>query len=124
MWSDMMNDADKLLIISTDPLVAALLGAWAELERYRPVFDQGGESPQAAVERHRPALLLVDVEHRDGASDEFLRRQREAGRPVVLYGSGRTREDVRARAERHGLGWLVLPADRTAFADTLAKAVE
>ena len=119
-----MSASDKLLIISTDPVVAALLGAWAELARYRPVFDQGGETPQVAVERHRPALLLVDIEHRDGASDEFLARQREAGRPVVLYGSGRTRDDVRARAERHGLEWLVLPTERGAFADALARAVK
>jgi DNA-binding NtrC family response regulator len=119
-----MNDADKLLIISTDPLVAALLGAWAELERYRPVFDEGNEPPQAAVDRHRPALLLVDIEHRDGASDEFLRRQREAGRPVILYGSRRTRDDVRSRAERHKLEWLVLPTEPGAFSGTLAKAMK
>jgi DNA-binding response OmpR family regulator len=118
-----MNASDKLLIISTDPLVAALLGLWAEFAHYRPVFDQGEEPPQAAVERHRPGLLLVDIEHRDGASDTFLQRQRAAGRPVVLYGSERTREAVRSRAERHGLEWLVLPAERSALADTLAKAL-
>jgi DNA-binding NtrC family response regulator len=119
-----MDASDKLLIISTDPLVAALLGGWAELARYRPVFDQGGEPPQAAVARHRPGLLLVDIEHRDGASDAFLRRQREAGLPVILYGSGRRRDDVRSRAERHGLAWLLLPADQATFTDTLSKAAE
>ena len=113
----------KVLIVSTDPLVGALLGILAELEGCSVAFDDGHESPWAAVEHHRPELLLVDVDHRDGASDAFLEHVRRAGLKVILYGPRQVPPKVRTRAEERALPWFTLPVAHQEFSRTLEAAL-
>ena len=113
----------KVLIVSTDPVVGALLGSLAELQGYSVAFDDGHESPWAAVSHHRPKLLLVDVDHRDGASDAFLEDMREAGIPVILYGPRQVPPKVRARAQECALPWLTLPVGHQEFSRTLKETL-
>ena len=113
----------KVLIVSTDPVVGALLGLLAELEGCAVTFDDGHESPWAAVEHHRPQLLLVDVDHRDGASDAFLEHVRRAGLKVILYGPRQVPPKVKARAEECALPWFTLPLAGEEFSQTLKETL-
>ena len=113
----------KVLIVSTDPFIGALLGLLAELHGCSVAFDDGHESPRAAVRHHRPELLLVDVDHRDGASGAFLGDMRKAGIKVILYGPRQTPPRVRARAEECALPWLALPVGHQEFSQTLRETL-
>jgi DNA-binding response OmpR family regulator len=112
-----------VLIVSTDPLLAALLGLLVELQGHRPVFDQGGESPAEALARHHPRLVLVDADHHDGFSAAFLERARRSGAGVVVFSPGRPDGEVRQLARERGLVALALPTDRVAFRRTLGEAL-
>ena len=95
----------------------------AELHGCSVAFEDGHESPWAAVEQYRPELLLVDVDHRDGASDEFLEDMRKAGVKVILYGPRQEPPKVRTRAEECGLAFFTLPVAHEEFSHTLKQAL-
>ena len=118
-----MKSGSIVLIVSTDPVVGALLGLLVEAEQHRPVYDQGDESPQAALSRHQPRLALVDVEHRDGFSPEFMAHAEREGIRVVAFGHRHLPGDLRQRPETRDLPWLALPTDRATFGRTLAEAL-
>jgi hypothetical protein len=82
----------KVLVLSDQPMTAALLGMLLELEGYEPAFGQEGENAEAALVRVRP-LLVVLVDHAlDVAkSDLFLARAARRQVGVVTFrahGSG------------------------------------
>ncbi len=113
-----------VLIVSTDPLTAALLGAFSELEQLSvAVHDDPAESPAAAIARHQPDLVLVDVDHPDGFQPDLLARLRLSGIAVVAFSPGRLGPDVRALAEPHGLPWIELPLDPARFREVLREAL-
>src|SRR6478609_8179413 len=55
-----------VLVLSSDPLAAALLGAAIELAGLAPRFPQSAESPRNALLRVRPRLVFIDCDHEDG----------------------------------------------------------
>ena len=118
-----MMSGSAVLIVSTDPVISALLGLLVEAEEHRPVYDHGDESPQAALNRHQPRLALVDVEHRDGFSPEFLAHAEREGVRIVAFGHRHPPSELRQRAETRDLPWLALPTDRSTFGRTLAEAL-
>ena len=117
------REGSTVLVVSTDPVIAGLLGLLVELERHRPAYAEGGESPQAALTRHRPHLVLVDIEHRDGFSDAFLTHAAREGAQVVAFGHRQSPDELREQAEARALPWLELPTDRATFGQTLAEAL-
>ena len=112
-----------VLVVSTDPVIAGLLGLLVELERHRPAYAAGEESPLAAISRHHPHLLLVDAEHRDGFSDEFLAHPEREGARVVVFGHRHPAGEVRQRAEARSLPYVLLPTDSGTFRRTLTEAL-
>ena len=119
-------DATKgstVLVVSTDPVIGGLLGLLVELEEHRPVYAAGEPSPQAALVRHRPQLVLVDVEHRDGFSPEFLAHAERAGVNVLAFGHRHPAGEVHRRAVECGVPYVLLPIDRATFARTLSEAL-
>ncbi|MDQ3809854.1 MAG: hypothetical protein M3336_06140 [Chloroflexota bacterium] len=104
-------------------MIAGLLGILVELERHHPAYAAGEESPQAAVSRYRPRLVLVDAEHRDGFSDPFLAHARREGAQVVVFGHRHPSGEVRQQAEARQLPWVLLPTDPETFRRTLAEAL-
>ena len=116
-------EGSTVLVVSTDPVLAALLGLLAELGRHHPVYARGEERPQAALSRYRPRLVLLDVEHTDGFSDAFLTHAKHEGAKVLVFGRNHPGGDLRQRAEARQVPWLALPTDPATFARTLAEAL-
>jgi DNA-binding response OmpR family regulator len=118
-----MDDMSSVLIVSTDSPTATLLGAFAEVEGYEvTIHDDARETPDAALQRSNPDLILVDIDHPDGFSAEFLRRLRREGIPAVAFSPGRLTSEVRERAEPYGLATVTLPIDPAAFGAILRRS--
>src|SRR5260221_11779295 len=68
------NDVSRhaILVFSSDALAAALLAAAAELAGYAPHLPRTAASARSAVRRRRPRLVLIDVDHDETCSDEFI----------------------------------------------------
>ena len=108
----------KILILAREPLVAALVGLLLELDKYEPAFALPNESPEEAVRRVRPFLvLLLDGALEEASSDVFHARLK--GTPVVLFGTPSNEAAVRVVANERGLTWFTMPVNR----ETLVRAV-
>jgi len=98
--------------------VAALVGLLLELDKYEPAFALPDESPEEAVRRVRPFLvLLLDGAFDEASSDVFHARLK--GIPVVLFATPRNEGAVRTLANERNLPWFTMPVDR----QTLVRAV-
>jgi DNA-binding response OmpR family regulator len=112
-----------LLIVSTDSPTATLLGAFAEVEGYDvSVHDDARETPNAAIRRARPHLILIDIDHPDGFAPDFLRHLESEGIPAVAFSPGRLTSEVLERTRPYGLPAITLPIDPGAFATVLRRA--
>jgi DNA-binding response OmpR family regulator len=111
-----------VLIVSTDSPTATLLGAFAEVEGYEvSIHDDARESPYAAIQRSRPDLILLDIDHPDGFAPDFLRELQASGIHAVAFSPGRLTSEVRERAEPYGLPTITLPIDPAAFRTELRR---
>ena len=85
-----------------------------ELNIYEPAFPRPDESPEEAVRRVRPVLLvLLDGALDAAASDVFHARAK--GSPVILFGTAETLPKVRALASERGLRWFMMPVARASL---------
>jgi hypothetical protein len=98
-----------VLVLSSDPLAAALLGAAVELAGHVPSFSREGELPRAALLRLRPRLVLVDCDHEDACSDAFVGPAIMTGARVLLFRSRRSSRDVTDLAARMQVPVVELP---------------
>ena len=110
----------KVLVLSDEPMAAALLAMLLELEGYDPVFALGSESPDAALARVKPLLVvLVDHELDVAKSDLFLARAARRQVGVVFFGT-RASATPSAWAESRRVPWFRMPVDGS----TLRRAIE
>ena len=102
----------KVLILSDEPMAAALVGALVEQARLRPAFANDGESAAAALARVKPMLaILIDALSDTSHSDLFLARARTRSVSVALF-CGETQKARRLEwARSHGISVFGLPAD-------------
>ena len=100
-----------VLIFSSDPLSAALLGAAVELAELVPIFPQSAEGARPALLRVRPQLVLVDCDHDEACSDAFVGPAIMTGARVMLLRSRRSVTDRAAFAERLGLTVVEMPVE-------------
>lgn len=111
--------AAAALILSTDTLGAALLGAALELLGYRAVFPLEGETGADALRRLKPGVVLVD------GGDEFLSDTAVlgpalmTGARLVFFGTAERVRDLRVLAARYEATLLALPDD----VDDLARVL-
>lgn len=92
-----------------------------ELEKYEPAFSQPDESPEQAVRRVRPFLvLLLDGAFDEAASDVFHARLK--GTPIVLFATPRTEPAVRAVANDRSLPWFTMPVDGNTLGRVIREA--
>jgi CheY-like chemotaxis protein len=102
----------KVLVLSDQPMTAALLGMLLELEGYEPAFAREGESAEAALARVRP-LLVVLVDHAldVAGSDLFLTRAARRQVGIVLFGGHDASNSASAWAQSRRVPWFRMPAD-------------
>ncbi len=112
-----------VLVLSSDPLAAALLGAAVELAGHAPRFPQSEEAARAALLRVRPRLVLIDCDHEDGCSDAFIGPALMTGSRVLLFRSRRTRRDATELAARLGVEVMDMPMEHESLSRVLARAM-
>lgn len=108
-----------VLVVSPDPLAAALLGAAVELAGHAPHFPQPSEGARASLRRVRPRLTLVDCDHEDACSDAFVGPALMTGSRVILFRSRHTRRDIGDLADRLGVIVIELPTEYEALTEVL-----
>ena len=92
-----------------------------ELDTYEPAFAQPGESPEEAVQRVRPVLIvLLDGSLEAADSDVFYARAR--GAAVVLFGTRTTMPRVKEVSAKRGLPWFSMPTDRATLVRVMRDA--
>jgi hypothetical protein len=112
-----------VLVLSSDPLAAALLGAAIELAGHAPRFPHAAESARQALLRVRPRLVVIDCDHEDGCSEAFVGPALMTGSQVVLFRSRRTRRDVSDMADRLGLRMVEMPQEHGSLTSLLHELV-
>ncbi len=100
-----------VLVFSSDPLAAALLGAAVELAGHLPHFMRVGETARAALMRVRPRLVMVDCDHEEACSDEFVGPALMTDARVLLFRSARSLRDMGEFAERMQLRIVDMPTE-------------
>ena len=82
-----MRSRQNVLIVASDPVLAALLGGLVDAMRFQPVFPGAGEDPDAALARVRPlAVILMEGSSNVAGSELFVVRARRRGARVMLFG--------------------------------------
>jgi hypothetical protein len=105
------SPTSKILVLAREALAAALVGLLLELDKYEPAFALPDESPEEAVRRVRPVLIIIlDGSLDAAASDVFYARAK--GTPVVLFGTPRSERTLRELAEKRKLRWFTMPIER------------
>jgi DNA-binding response OmpR family regulator len=111
-----------VLIVSTEPIIGALLALYVEVHNYRAVLADERKSPESEVQQSGASLILVDVDHRDGFSPAFVARQRSAGRRVIAFSPKYLANEVRERAATLQLPSFALPIEPEQFRALLDEA--
>jgi hypothetical protein len=113
----------RVLILSDDPMSAALLGLLLETGAYEPTFDQPGEAPEEALNRVRPLwVILLDGAMRVARSDLFYTRAERRGVRVILWSGASASADVAAIAQHRGLLSFTVPVTRAELVELLERA--
>lgn len=113
-----------VLILSSDAVAAALLGALVETLGYLVRFYHPPEDPDEAIRRARPSVAMVDCEDPTVMNDGVLGRARMRGISVVMFGSAEALNRVRQLALEHELDTLIMTASLDELDETLRKAVK
>jgi len=101
--------------LTPQPMTGALLGMLVELSQLEPVFADGDERPEEALNRHVPLLVIIADGDVDAfKSDLFLARAQHRGINVVVFGVSH-RGGTPVWAKERGLPYLELPTDAEAF---------
>lgn len=112
-----------ILIVSSDPVVAALFGALVETLGYPVRFLHPPESPDDALRREKPSVAMVDGNDPSVMTDETIGRAMMRGISVVIFGTSDALGRVRQLALDHDYDTLTMPASVDALDGTLRKAV-
>jgi hypothetical protein len=106
-----------VLILSSDALAAALLGAAIEIAGFAPAFPRIGEAPRDALRRTRPCLVVVDCDLEDACGEAFFGPVIMTGARIAVFSSTRSRRVLDPIAAEFGVRAFTLPIDY----DTLAQ---
>jgi len=111
----------SILVLSSDPLAAALLGAAIELSGHAPRFAQADEAARAALLRVRPTLVVIDCDDEDTCCDAFIGPALMTGSRVMLFRSRRTRRDPSELATRLELRVVEMPIEHDSLSAVLRE---
>ena len=113
-----------VLIISSDPLAAALLGAAVELAEHMPHFVRADERARAALLRVRPRLVLIDCDHEEACTDEFIGPAIMTGAQLILFRSKRSTADRTALSQRLEIRILDMPTEHEELTEILKEVLD
>ena len=111
-----------VLILSSDPMAAALVGAAIEAVGVATAFARQGESPRDALLRTRPAVVAIDCEHDEACSEAFLGPVVMTGAAVAVFGPPRLSRDLLVAARRFSVSAFCLPDDQEQFLELVRRA--
>jgi CheY-like chemotaxis protein len=113
-----------ILILSADPVAAALLGALVETLGYPVRFARPPEAIEQTIRRVKPRVCLLDCVDPSTCNDEVLGRAAMRGISVVIFGTSVAMAAVRAVAFEHELETLLVPADAMELDATIQRALK
>lgn len=113
-----------VLVMSTDAVAAALVGALVETLGYDVRFSRSGEAPTVTLGRERPDVAFVDGGDQLMISDAVLGHAAMRNIRVVVFGDRAALDRIRALAETHRLEMLIVPASLDDVGDVLEAALE
>jgi hypothetical protein len=111
-----------VLILSHDPLAAALLGGLVETLGYEVHFQHPPESPEATLRRVRAKVCLVDCADVYACREDFFGRATMRGVCVVIFGTREVLDRVRDLAAAHQIEMLLMPPDLSELDAVLQRA--
>jgi hypothetical protein len=103
--------APAILIVATDPLAGALLGAAVELAGYAPAFPLEGEAAREALRRTKPCAVLLDCDSDDACREAFFGPAIMMGASIAIFTSSRARRTLQPVAAQFGVRLFGLPID-------------
>jgi DNA-binding response OmpR family regulator len=115
--------ARTALIIASDALAGALLGAAVELAGFRVVFTDRQEAVPDAIRRYKPVAVLVDAALAVAADPASLGPALMTGAGVVYFGTAARLNDLSASATSAGAERLILPEEIERLPAVLAAVV-
>ena len=71
--------------------------------------------------RVRPQLVLIDCDHEESCSDEFVGPALMTGARILLFRSHRTQRDMSAFADRLKLRVMDMPTEHSVFSALLEQ---
>jgi CheY-like chemotaxis protein len=111
----------RVLVLSDEPVVAALVGILVEVAGRTPVFAEPEESATDALERLRPlSVVLVDVAMGASHSDLFFAAAAKSGIGVAVFGPDMRSRDIAEIASARNVPWFTMPPT----AEQLARALD
>lgn len=113
-----------LLVVTAEPLAAALLGAAVEAAGLSVAFPRRDEAPRDALRRTRPTTVLAAVTADGLDLDPLLGPALMLDARVILIGGRRAERVMREAASQHGLAAFLLPDQLDALLDELRASVE
>ncbi|PYP66348.1 MAG: hypothetical protein DMD26_08125 [Gemmatimonadetes bacterium] len=111
-----------VLILSHDPVAAALLGGLVETLGYDVHFARPPESADETIRRVRPRICLVDCTDPVSCRGEFFGRATMRGVSVVIFGTPQALDRVRAVALAHNIEMVLMPPELNELEATLQRA--
>ena len=112
----------QVLILSHDPVAAALLGGLVETLGYEVRFGRPPESADDSIRRLKPRICLVDCADPESCRSDFFGRATMRGICVIIFGTAAALERVRVVARAHNLEMLLMPPDVGALEAALQRA--
>jgi hypothetical protein len=119
-----MTPFGNVLILSDQPVIAALVAVLVELVGGDPVFAGAGEQASDALRRLRPiAVILIDAETTLAQSDVFFAHASKAQARVVVFGSENQVGSIAEIASSRRIPWFTLPPGKEDIHAALSSAL-
>lgn len=112
-----------VLVMSSDPVAAALVGALVETLGYRVRFHRPPEDPTEALRRERPGVAMLDGTDHLVISDAVLGHAAMRGISVVVFGSREALAGIQDLARTHRIHTLITPTTADAASELLNQLV-
>ena len=106
-------------------MALALLGLLVELADFTPAFAEDGERPEDALNRVRPAFVVVVDDTIDAArSDLFFARAAQRKIGLAFFAGKNSQRDLAPQIGNRGIPYFELPTDVDNLARILRTAAE